>query len=288
MFISLFFLSCYFFRLPSHRSRSHSLHRRCHLSWSVARSLVCSPLVGLRVQGNVWAVNILTPGHFNKITSKNYKRHLYFVLCFVFPFWIYLNCIRCECVYVLFDSSFLPVIWITHCIQIVIVVYVTLALAKWQTKPHLIRIDFERTHFCVTRFHPSREDTENEISPLSFCYESSVWPVIGLYSMEFFFYPMFLCWTDAATAAAAAETATEEDGDEWKESSSIHYLHLNIILNFTHSSHMHTHTHRIQRRGVNGERRNKKKCRATKTVRQTARDRAKAEKPTAFNGTTRR
>lgn len=47
-------------------------------------------------QRNVWAVNILTPGHFNKITFKNYKRHFFSSL---FPF--YSNYIR------LFDSSFL-------------------------------------------------------------------------------------------------------------------------------------------------------------------------------------
>lgn len=125
------------------------------ISRSFVRLFVCSLLVGLRVQGNVWAVNILTPGHFNKITSKNYKRHLYFVLCFVFPFsnLFELHTMNASVSvsvfeFVLFDSSFLLVIWITHCIQIVIVVYVTLALAKWQTKPHLIRIDIERTHFC--------------------------------------------------------------------------------------------------------------------------------------------
>lgn len=69
-------------------------------------------------QRNVWAVNILTPGHFNKITSKNYKRHF-----FSFLFELH-SVIR-----FLFSFSGFDFSWITRCIQITCICYIRFLFA---------------------------------------------------------------------------------------------------------------------------------------------------------------
>lgn len=94
------FSSCTFVPSPSYTDLSHSFSLACSFNVCHTAHTEC--------KRNVWAVNILTPGHFNKITSKNYKSHSFLFLLILFRglwslslFFVgcsYLNCIQ------LFDS----------------------------------------------------------------------------------------------------------------------------------------------------------------------------------------